>query len=73
VPKIETASALDLVLDTLFTVVLRGFLKLLGMEQECADGYGWFAVALVVGLLLLTALIVYYFTKPTRTKKRGRR
>jgi Na+/melibiose symporter-like transporter len=73
VPKIETASALDFVMDTLFTVVLRGFLKLFAMEQECVDGYGWFAVALVIGLLLLIALTVYYFNLPTRTKKRGRR
>ena len=72
-PKIETASALDLMMDTLFTVVLRGFLKLFGMEQECVDGGGWFAVALVMGLLLLIALTVYYFTLPARTEKRGRR
>ena len=72
-PKIETTSTLEFVMDTLFTVVLRGFLKLIGTEQECVDGYGWFAVALVIGFLLLIALTVYYFTLPTRTKKRGRR
>ncbi len=60
-------------MDNLFTVVLRGFLKLFGMERECVDGCGWFTVSLVMGLLLLIALTIYYFTLPTRKKKRGRR
>ena len=72
-PKLEVTGALDFVMDTLFTVVLRGFLKLLGMEQECVDGCVWFVIALVVGLLLLISLTVYYFTLHTHKKGRGRR